>query len=245
MVFRSKNKDKSVKRGAVAMIDVEEVINADRTNLSSQIYARVKDGILSSEFPPGEILQERALAEKLGVSRTPVREALTRLSSEGWFVSNNRGQPQVKDITQHDVYELFQIRRMVETEAVTRIFEKGNSRSIVSSLSESIEKMKKQTADYLAFTKTDLYFHANLIAANENQRLLRIWLNMHEEITRCGMIAIKEEHRLEKVLQEHEEILEALWNQDKDACLGAILHHHNMSKKALVQGFIAKEKMQD
>jgi len=225
------------------MIDVEEVINTDRTNLSWQIYARVKDGILSLEFPPGEILQERALAEKLGVSRTPVREALTRLSSEGWFVSNNRGQPQVKDITQHDIYELFQIRRMVEIEAVTRIFEKGNSRSIVSPLAELIEQMKKQTEDYLAFTKTDLYFHANLIAANGNQRLIRIWRNMHEEIIRCGMIAIKEEYRLKKVLEEHDEILEALWNQDKDACLGAILHHHNMSKKALVQGFVAKEKM--
>ncbi len=222
---------------------VQDMKNMDsqKETLSLQVYNRIKDGILSLEFPPHSCLQERVLAESLGVSRTPIREALKRLEYEGWFVSNVNGTIQVTNVSHKDVAELFQIRKMVEVEAVNSIFEKANTRSMVSALSDLIEDMKGFPDDYLQFTKTDLIFHASLIAATDNERLTKIWLNLHEEIIRCGMVAMTSDNRRDLVIEEHEQIIDSLWHKNKENCLNSLLYHHEMSRKALEEGLLKRK----
>lgn len=99
-----------------------------KDNLASGVYERVKRGILSLEFPPGFLLQERNLAEELGVSRTPVREAVHRLSQEGWLQVNARKNIQVRPVSPSDLREVFQARRILERDALELLLSTGLAR---------------------------------------------------------------------------------------------------------------------
>ena len=85
-------------------------------NLSSAVYEAIKDKIINGEFLPGSILMERSIAEEFGVSRTPVREALKRLSQEGWVDWEERRRAVVSEITISKIMELFTLREMIDNQ---------------------------------------------------------------------------------------------------------------------------------
>ena len=97
----------------------------DERPLSQQVYETIKKDIVSLKYPPGSFLKERELAESLGVSRTPVREAIQRLSQEFWVISGDGKKMQVRPITIADVHEIIQIRNIVEYSAIDWLMNNG------------------------------------------------------------------------------------------------------------------------
>ena len=115
----------------------------DERPLSQQVYETIKKDIVSLKYPPGSFLKERELAESLGVSRTPVREAIQRLSQELWVISGDGKKMQVRPITLADVHEIIQIRNIVEYSAIDWVINYGEPRVIAGQLDSILTEMKK------------------------------------------------------------------------------------------------------
>lgn len=181
------------------------------------MYGKLKAKIISLGFQPGEALQERALAEALDVSRTPVREALLQLAQEGWVDLNARRSILVKDITMEDIDEVFEVRKIIEKFALREIFERKLNRKLAGELDLVVQEMKAAKEDGLAFSREDLRYHAAFIGILENSRLERIWSNISEEIVRLGMLSTrKDAAQMDVVLEKHELLVDRLWNNDEE-----------------------------
>ena len=185
----------------------------DERPLSLQVYETIKRDIVSLKYPPGSFLRERELAESLGVSRTPIREAIQRLSQEFWVISGDGKKMQVRQVTAADVREIIQIRNIIEFAAIENLVTKGEPRVVAGQLDSILGEMKKTKEQYI-FTSLDLSSHTLIIKSMLNERILRFWYTVQEEVVRMGLMALRGKYRFEEVRSEHEVLVNALWNKN-------------------------------
>ena len=206
----------------------------DERPLSQQVYETIKKDIVSLKYPPGSFLKERELAESLGVSRTPVREAIQRLSQELWVISGDGKKMQVRPITLADVHEIIQIRNIIENSAIDWLIEHGEPRVIAGQLDSILDEMKKINEQYL-FTRLDLSSHCLIIKSMQNERLARFWATIQEEVIRMGLMALRGEYRFGEVIREHEMLVNALWKKDPVKVKAAMSEHLENSFASLLE----------
>lgn len=202
-------------------------------NLSAKIYDDIKNMLITLVFTPGSSLREQVLADMLGVSRTPVREALQRLAHEGWLQIGDGKRIQVTPVTVSDVKELFQLRLLLEPYAARETYRRGKSRSLAGKLDEVLNVMEQVKDDRVAFAQLDMRFHLLLMQHVENERLNRFWKTLHEETSRVAVMTLTDTNRSAKVIAEHSKMLDAFWEKDLDAILEAINEHLLRSRDAL------------
>lgn len=201
--------------------------------LSIQVYEKIKESIISLEYPPGSMLTERELAQSMGVSRTPVREALQRLSQERWVISGDGKRIQVRPVTLSDVHEIIQIRNIVEYSALDWLVRKGEPRVVAGQLDSILNEMKRAEDQY-TFTSLDLSFHSMVVSSMRNDRLMRFWSTVKEEVVRMGLMALRGKDRFNEVIKEHEMFVESLWNKDTKKVQGAMHEHLENSYTSLL-----------
>lgn len=202
--------------------------------LSLQVYEKIKEGIISLKFPPGTVLKERELSESLGVSRTPIREAIQRLLQEAWLVPDDGGKKmQVRPVTLKDAYEIIQIRNIVEYSAIDELVKNGGTRMLAADLDVILNSMK-EAGDEFTFTSLDLKFHNLLVKSMKNERLLRFWNTVQEEVLRMGLLALKGQDRWNEVIKEHEFLVEALWDKNPENIKQAMHNHLEHSYASLI-----------
>ena len=201
--------------------------------LSIQVYEAIKKDIVSLKYPPGSYLRERELAESLGVSRTPVREAIQRLSQEFWIISGDGKKMQVRPATAADVREIIQIRNIIEFAAIDNLVNTGEPRVVAGQLDSILSEMKKTKEQYL-FTSIDLTSHTLIIKSMQNERILRFWYTVQEEVVRMGLMALRGEYRFEEVINEHEILVNALWKKDPFEVKEAMKNHLENSFASLL-----------
>ncbi|GAB1428035.1 GntR family transcriptional regulator [Aminivibrio sp.] len=206
-----------------------------KENLAAGIYEKIKKGILSLEFPPGSTLQERSLAEELGVSRTPVREAVHRLAQEGWLLVNSRKSIQVRSVAAADMREVFQARRLLELNALNILISAGFSKKSGRCMEHMLSVMKESRGTLFSFISADQSFHSLLFSAG-NSRLRGFWNSVSEEMIWLGMLAMNEK-RYDDVLAEHGKISEAVINGKKRAAKEALLDHLDNTEGILLRKF--------
>ena len=197
-----------------------------KQGISNQIYDELKAGILELRFPPGSFLSDRMIAQRAGVSRTPVREALKRLSQEGWVVWQERKRAMVKSLIMEDVKEIFFLREMIEPSAIAAVFEAGEPRHLAGQLSLVANRMEQSMDNPILFIKEDMIFHSTIILFLGNKRLEAIWNKIADESTRIAIYALYEKRRPEDVIREHEEFVEALWARNLSLSLARLKNHH-------------------
>lgn len=202
-------------------------------SLSTQIYEKIKHDIIFLTYPPCYILKERELSENLGVSRTPVREAMQRLAQEGWLVPGEGKRLQVRPVTLADVYEIIQIRNILEYNAIDNLLKNGESRILAGQLDAIMNEMKGAVKEE-DFTSLDLRFHRYLVNSMKNNRIERFWCAMQEEILRMALLVIKGKHRWEAVIVEHENLVNALWNKNEKQIKDAMKEHLEHSYESLI-----------
>lgn len=146
------------------------------TTLGETVTEKIRIAIITGELKPGERLAEPVLAARLGVSRSPVREALVRLESEGLVEKENNHGFFVWELTENDVDEILSVRVMFESYAAELILDRltdehlKNLERIFEIQSEAVEKN-----DHLALTREDRRFHDYLIELTGNKRLIEGW----------------------------------------------------------------------
>lgn len=183
-------------------------------DLKSQVYKNIKDSILNRTLLPGTQLKESELVKKLGVSRTPIREALSQLAQEGVIeIFPNKGAF-VKSWEKEEVIEVLIIREALEGLAARLACGQQNS--------ENIERLEKHLKDYqegkITYAMTDERFHNDLIQASNSKRLIEMIQNTHDNLEMMDMrkVNFKSDERIKESLHEHYRIIEALKSGDKE-----------------------------
>jgi len=205
----------------------------DEKPLSLQVYETIKKDIVSLKYPPGSCLKERELAQSMGVSRTPVREAIQRLSQEFWIISGDGKKMQVRPITLADVDEVIQIRTVIENAAIDWLIQNGETRIVAAQFDSFLDEMRRTNEQYV-FANLDLNSHRLIIASMKNERLMRFWSTVQEEVIRMGLTALKGKYRFSEVINEHEVLVNALWKKDSIEIKHAMQNHLKNSFSSLL-----------
>ncbi|WZL74374.1 GntR family transcriptional regulator [Clostridiaceae bacterium 35-E11] len=202
-----------------------------------KVYKELKSAIIAQKIKPGELLNERKLAEELGISRTPVREALQMLVNDGWVIVEPWKGAYVNPITEKALTEVFQVRLALETLAIELIVDKITEEEL-EALSDVLLKQEKLREDYQAdaFIKVDREFHMIIAQITDNKLLIDMLNNLSDTIRRIGVQAVKDVNRYMETLDEHTYILNALKERSKEKAINAMKEHilltnDNISKR--------------
>ena len=204
--------------------------------LREAVCETLRDAIRKGILEPGERLMEVQLAEELGISRTPVREAIRKLEQEGYVIMMPRRGTYVSDISTNDVKEIFEIRSALESLATglaARRIEPEELETLQNLLVEIEGYINKN--DIEKIVETDIKFHGLLYKVSRNERLVNIINNLKEQLARFRTLSMSYPGRLQETLEEHSEMVEAIANGDVSAARDAAEHHMERAEKTLLK----------
>ena len=210
-----------------------------REVVSESLRQAIKDGVLQ----PGDRLMEIQLADELGVSRTPIREAIRKLEQEGFVVMVPRRGTYVADISLKDIAQVFEIRSALEELAAGLAAER-----ITTDELEYLERILVEINEYMAhddFEKivdADIRFHDALYHASRNQRLVDILHNLREQMLRFRSISMHYPGRLAATWEEHRQMVENIANHNSAMARKVAKKHMENSEKTLLKGIRENEE---
>ena len=212
--------------------------------LREVVCESLREAIRKGILKPGERIMEIQLAEELGVSRTPVREAIRKLELEGYVVMMPRRGTYVANMSIRDINEIFEIRTALES--------LSNGLAAEHITDEELEHLQRllviiggyiKEGNMEKIVETDIEFHDLMYHAARNQRLVGIISNLRDQLTRFRTLSMSHPGRLEATLEEHKAIVEAIANGDRRSASKAAERHMENSEKTLLQAMEAmKEK---
>ena len=205
-------------------------------SLAKMAYEAIRKSILSGQWKIGELYNEKAIAADLGISRTPVREALLELASQDLIIFLPRRGLMVNRFTRRDVDEIFELRKAIELAAVEKITVTSPPFDLFE-IEESLLSQRKavKQKDYLAFMEADRLFHTRFSELTNNRRLIAILDNIRDMIHVMGAKALALEGRAIEVIGEHQTIFEAVKKGNIEEARRAMAYHLEQSKEAVVE----------
>ncbi|MGW6138005.1 GntR family transcriptional regulator [Streptomyces sp. NPDC055144] len=207
------------------------------TSGRDKAYAFLKENVLADPDRQGEFLSEQELADRIGVSRTPIREALLLLAAEDLVRLVPKRGAQVVPLSGREITELMELRGIVERYSAERVIAGG--KAPVSELTALLDRQRTLSGAEHAkeFIAVDHLFHATIVAAAGNALLDRHYDGLRSRQIRAGVVALFNQHgRQESVLHEHEAILDAIASGDRQAACTAIDGHLESTLKVLLAG---------
>lgn len=210
--------------------------------LRDVVFQTLRQAILRGELKPGERLMEIHLAHKLGVSRTPVREAIRKLELEGLVLMIPRKGAVVAEITISDLEDVLEVRMTLEELAV-RYACKRITKEQLDELRHLSDEFRRSLSgsDVGACAQADVAFHDAIYEATGNKRLIQILNNLREQMYRYRMEYLKDRLSHTMLTREHEEILEALECRDEKRALEAMSRHVERQKEHIIAVLSQKE----
>lgn len=199
-------------------------------------YDRLKAQILENRLPPGFQGTEVEIAERLSMSRTPVREALIRLQSEGLIELIPRRGARVLPIAPSDMREIYQLLTVLEPEAAADIARKGLDADRVAVLEAATVEMERalKQDDLDRWAAADDRFHRVLLACSENSRLAVFVNTLFDQAHRARMITLRLREPPRKSTQEHRLILEAIAAGDPERTRSIFRTHRERAATELL-----------
>ena len=214
--------------------DINAVMN-EYLPLRDVVFQTLRQAILRGELEPGERLMEIHLANRLGVSRTPIREAIRKLELEGLVVMIPRRGAIVASITEKDLKDVLEVRRTLEIMAGEIACERITPELLEQLKNTGHEFMvRKDTNDFTSLAEVDVKFHDIIYAATGNHRLISILNNLREQMYRYRLEYLKDTGSHERLNSEHYEIYEGIRNGDKETVKAAIGRHIDNQRDAIL-----------
>ena len=194
--------------------------------LRDVVFNTLREAILKGDLKPGERLMELQLASKLGVSRTPIREAIRMLEQEGLAVTTPRKGAEVAKMTLKDMEDVLEIRDALDELAVRIACQKISDEQLkqLEDMKELFEK-STQTGNVKKIAEADVTFHDVIYEATGNPKLVTLLNNLREQVYRYRVEYIKDPKNYPTLIAEHEAILESLKNRDVKNAVEA-MHVH-------------------
>ena len=207
-------------------------IHLNYNGLSGQVYVYIKQMILSGEFQAGHKIQEEKVGQLFGVSRTPIREALKKLSEYGLVVLKPRSNAVVATLTREEAVQLAHIRAQLEALSVTLLADIGTTRDFdyLQKLAEECDALIAEENVAGAF-EIDSTLHLEIARRTNNIHLYEIIEKLDAKIQLSRLIIKLPIDRLEKFINQHTKIIQALRARDRDLSETLMRHHilHQLS----------------
>jgi len=205
-------------------------------SLAQIAYKALRHSILSFELQQSKTYNEMSISEELGLSRTPVREALLRLSSEGLITFLPRKGFIVTSYTQEEIEEIFELRLILESAVIRKIATKVSRNNLIE-LREHIELQRQAASenDYHGFMTSDRAFHETFFELAGNDRLIEIMNNFQDICHMIGICYLKVEGLYEIAIHHHEAILKGIETGDADRAETAITNHISQVEAAVIE----------
>lgn len=200
------------------MTDTKFNINSNEyLPLRDVVFNTLRDAILTGKLQPGERLMENQLAEKLGVSRTPVREALRMLELENLVELVPRKGAQVLDMSEKDIVNILEVRGVLEGLATSLACKKMTTEQLaeLKALEERFEKAVAEKA-LEEIAEIDEEFHRIIFAASENDKLIQISTNLQIQLYRYRMAHLKLDSSIPAIIAHHKGIIRAIENHEAE-----------------------------
>ena len=203
--------------------------------LREVVYETLREAIRNGALTPGERLMEIQLAEELGVSRTPVREAIRKLELERFVVMLPRRGTYVANLSLKDINEVFEIRAALDGLAAGLAAERITEEEL-----EQMERLLVEIADCIEqhnnqkIVEADEAFHDILYRASRNERLVGIICNLREQFTRFRSVSINYPGRLQNTLEEHRQLVEAIAQRNPEAAQQKAREHLENAEQTLL-----------
>lgn len=208
-------------------IDFEVTMN-EYLPLRDVVFNTLRRAILRGELKPGERLMEIQLANKLGVSRTPIREAIRKLELEGLVLMIPRKGAEVAEITEKNLRDVLEVRCALEELAVQLACERIDKREI-KELHAAADHFRDVLGsdDITQIAEADEAFHDVIFTATNNGRLIQLLNNLREQMYRYRIEYLKKKECHPKLLTEHEAIIAAIESHDREKATKVTGQHIN------------------
>lgn len=218
------------------MMDIMQQNMNEYLPLRDVVFNTLRQAILTGELKPGERLMEIHLADRLGVSRTPIREAIRKLELEGLVVMIPRKGAQVARITEKNLKDVLEVRRALDMLAV---------KLACSRMDDEYKKQLREACDEFArvvknnntkdITEADVRFHDIINKATGNDRLIQLVNNLAEQMYRYRLEYIKDAAYHNRLVAEHEEIYSAIMDGDEEKAAKAVVLHIDNQEETIIK----------
>lgn len=204
--------------------------------LRDVVFNTLRQAILTGELKPGERLMELHLADKLGVSRTPVREAIRRLELEGLVTMIPRRGAEVAQITEKSMNDVLEVRRTLDALCAELACDRITPESL-SALKKACDYFEQCVATKNAkeIAQADVALHDIIVQATGNQRLIQMVNNLSEQMYRYRFEYIKDSTQHETLVKEHRIIYQSIVDKDRETAAAAAKLHIDNQKKAIIR----------
>lgn len=233
---------KFIRRGTDMAGKLTKVNLNDYKPLREVIFNTLREAIIVGELKPGERLMEVQLAEKMGVSRTPVREAIRKLELEGLVEMYPRKGALVANLSVKDIMDVLEVRATLDGLA--------SSLSAARITDEEIKELKHVQSQFMNYIdkdnlqgsiKKDVEFHDIIYRSSRNDKLLQIANNLREQIQRFRVIYLKDFSSTSELVKEHTDILDAIIRQDTEASRDYAQRHINNQEESILKALKRKD----
>lgn len=211
--------------------------------LRDVVFNTLRKAILTGTLQPGERLMEIHLANQLGVSRTPIREAIRKLELEGLVIMIPRRGAEVAQITEKDLKDVLEVRRTLDALCAELACDRITDEEKLQ-LKKACAEFKDATVsgDVTTIAEADVKLHDIIVAATGNKRLIQMVNNLSEQMYRYRFEYIKDESQHNHLVDEHRMIYEGIIQNDKvKAAQAAKVHIDNQEKSIIKQIHMEKE----
>lgn len=212
--------------------------------LRDVVFNTLRQAILKGELEPGERLMEIQLAERLGVSRTPIREAIRKLELEGLVLMIPRKGAEVAEISEKSLREVLEVRRSLEELAIELACQRITPEELTA-LEEAENQFARAVEDgeVMAIAESDENYHELIYQATANDRLVQILNNLREQMYRYRLEYIKDEDRRQILVVEHEHILRAVRRRDIADAKSAVREHIDNQQLTITKNLTTAKKI--
>lgn len=208
-------------------MDFEVTMN-EYLPLRDVVFNTLRRAILRGELKPGERLMEIQLANKLGVSRTPIREAIRKLELEGLVLMVPRKGAEVAEITEKNLRDVLEVRCALEELAVQLACDRIDPERMQQLLDAAAHFQDiLGTADITELGEADEAFHDVIFQATDNRRLIQLLNNLREQMYRYRIEYLKKKECYPQLLEEHAAIIQAIREHDKAKATEITVQHIN------------------
>lgn len=210
--------------------------------LRDVVFNTLREAILRGDLVPGERLMELQLAAKLGVSRTPIREAIRMLEQEGLAITIPRKGAIVAGMTEKDMQDVLEIREALEELSVQVACDKITDEEIAE-LQKNMKNFEHslKSGDLKKMAHADVEFHDVIYRATDNPKLINMLNNLREQMYRYRVEYLKNPQNHEQLLHEHEAIYKGIVEKDKSA-VTEMIRKHISNQVAVVKHMIREQE---
>ena len=208
----------------------------DYLPLRDVVFNTLRQAILRGEMEPGERLMEIQLAQKLGVSRTPIREAIRKLELEGLVIMIPRKGAEVAHITEKDMRDVLEVRSTLE-ELVVQLAIKNVTEEKLDELraANRVFESAVVSKDVVNIVEADVKFHDVLYSMTNNARLIQIINNLREQMYRYRLEYVKDARTHSIVISEHNDIIKQIKEKNVDVARKVIHQHISNQEKGIIR----------